>query len=274
MKRKVFYYSILILYSIATLLPIIWAGLISVKPKIDLWKIPPVLISENPTLKNYIQIFIDSDFAINLGNSFYISFGTLFVSLPLSILAAFAFARWNFCSKIFWLILILASQMIPGMASLVPLYSILNGIGMLDTRMGLILIFSAQTIPFNVWIFKSFFETIPKELTDAALIDGCTLLATLPRVIIPISAPGMIAASLFTIMRPWNDFIVALTLLFDPTKITFPPALYKLYSSPIAGTNYGAIFAGSLIGTIPIIIVFLLFQRYFISGLTSGAVKA
>jgi ABC-type glycerol-3-phosphate transport system permease component len=268
------YYLILIIYALVTLLPILWAGSISIKPKEDLWQIPPVIISENPTSNHYSKIFTDSEFAVNLGNSFYVSIGTLFISLPLSILAAFAFARWRFKGRVFWLILILASQMIPGMASLVPLYSILKSIGMLDTRLGLILIFSAQTIPLNIWIFKGFFETIPRALTDAALIDGCSPLATLPRIILPISAPGIIAASLFTIMRPWNDFLVALTLLFDPNKMTFPPALYKLYSSPIAGTNYGAIFAGSLIGTMPIVIIFLFFQKYFISGLTSGAMKA
>lgn len=260
-------------YATLTLLPICWISLISIKSKVDLWKIPPVIIPENPTLANYAHILLDSDFTLNLANSFYVSFGTLFMSLPISILAAFSFARWNFRGKSFWLILILASQMIPGMASLVPLFSILKGVELLDTRIGLIFVFSAQTIPLNIWILKSFFETIPQDLTDAALIDGCSPLGTLPRVILPISAPGMIAASLFTIMRPWNDFIVALTLLFDPNKITFPPALYKLYSSPIAGTNYGAIFAGALLGTLPIILIFLMFQRYFIKGLTSGAVK-
>ena len=272
MRNKFFYYFILIFYAIVTLLPICWAGLISIKPKADLWKIPPIIIPDQPTINNYNQIFKDFDFSVNLSNSFLISFGTLFVSLPLSVLAAFSFARWKFRGKTFWLILILASQMIPGMASIVPLYSILKSINLLDTRIGLILIFSAQTIPLNIWILKSFFETIPKDISDAALIDGCSPLGTL-RVILPISAPGMIAASLFTIMRPWNDFIVALTLLFDPNKITFPPALYKLYASPIAGTNYGAIFAGSLIGTLPIIFLFLIFQQYFIKGLTSGAAE-
>lgn len=273
MNKKFLFYFILVAYAIATLFPICWAGLISIKPRTDLWKIPPVIISDQPTLTNYVHILTDSNFTVNLANSFYVSFGTLSISLPLSILAAFSFARWRFHGKTFWLILILASQMIPGMASLVPLYSILKNIGLLDTRMGLIFIFSAQTIPLNIWILKSFFETIPQDLSDAALIDGCSPLGTLPRIILPISAPGMIAASLFTLMRPWNDFIVSLTLLFDPNKITFPPALYKLYSSPIAGTNYGAIFAGSLIGTLPIIFIFLIFQQYFIKGLTSGSIK-
>lgn len=267
-------YVILIVYVFVTLLPLVWMMLISIKPKKDLWQDPPVIIPSAPTTKNYVLAFKELGVGSNLMNSLKIALGSLLVSIPVSTLAAYGFARWTFKGKTVLLVLILGTQMIPGMASLVPLFSILQSLQLLDTYLGLILVFAAQTVPLNIWILKGFFEAIPDEVMDAASVDGCTSTGVLYRIVLPLAKPGFAAAALFTVMRSWNDFVVALTMLFSDNKMTFPPSLYKLYGSPIMATNYGAMFAAATGGAIPIILLFILFQRYFIRGLTAGAVKA
>jgi multiple sugar transport system permease protein len=163
--------------------------------------------------------------------------------------------------------------MIPGMAALVPLFKIAGYLGLIDTRVGVSLILAARTAPLSIWILKGFFERIPQDLIEAAQVDGLNTVRIMYDVVVPLAWPGLIASSLFVFMMSWIDFLVPLTLLFDPGKMPFTVALYQIVGDPIAGTNYGALFAASVLGSLPIVLLFLIFQKYFVRGLTAGAVK-
>lgn len=266
-------YAVLIVFAVFFLFPLAWMFIISLKPPDQLYKFPPVLIPSPPTLQNYIYAFREVGIGANLLNSLKLTLGTLVLSVPVSIPAAYGLSKWEFSLKTPLLLGILGTQMIPGMASLVPLFDILKTMGLLDTFLGLILIFTARTIPLNIWIIKGFFDTVPDELVEAALVDGSTRLQSMWRIVMPLALPGVAASAMFTIMQTWIDFLVPLTMLFSQDKLPFPVAVYKFVGSPIMGTNYGAVFASAAVGTLPTLLLFVIFQRYFIEGLTAGALK-
>ncbi|RKX80181.1 MAG: carbohydrate ABC transporter permease [Spirochaetes bacterium] len=270
--RKIVY-LLLFFFTIFFLFPILWMFIISLKPVSQLYRFPPHIIPRPPVLKNYVYSFINIGIGRNLFNSLILTLGTLAVSIPVSIPAAYALSKFRFRFQSVLLLGILGTQMIPGMASLVPLFDILKSFKLLDSFIGLIFIYTARTLPLNIWIFKGFFDTIPNDLFEAALVDGCTQFQSMRYIMVPLVLPGMAAASMFTIMQSWIEFIVPLTMLFSEEKLPFPVAVYKFMGSPIMGTNYGAIFASAAVGSLPILMLFIIFQRYFIKGLTAGAVK-
>lgn len=266
-------YAVLIVFAVFFLFPLVWMLIISLKPADQLYKFPPLLIPRPATLKNYLFAFREVGIGANLLNSLKLTLGTLVLSVPVSIPAAYGLSKWDFKLKTAVLLGILGTQMIPGMASLVPLFDILKSLGLLDTFLGLILVFAARTIPLNIWIIKGFFDTVPNELIEAALVDGSSRLESMYRIVMPLALPGMAASAMFTIMQTWIDFMVPVTMLFSEEKLPFPVAVYKFVGSPIMGTNYGAVFAAAAVGTLPTLLLFVIFQRYFIEGLTAGAVK-
>jgi multiple sugar transport system permease protein len=266
-------YTTLAAFVVFFIFPLVWMFIISLKSPDQLYKFPPILFPWPPTFQNYTYAFQEVGIGANLFNSLKLTLGTLAVSVTVSLPAAYGLSKWDFSLKTPILLGILGTQMIPGMASLVPLFDILKTLGLLDTFWGLILIFTARTIPLNIWIIKGFFDAVPNELVEAALVDGSTRLESMWRIVMPLALPGMAASAMFTIMQTWIDFIVPLTMLFSQDKLPFPVAVYKFVGSPIMGTNYGAVFASAAVGTLPTLLLFVIFQRYFVEGLTAGAVK-
>jgi ABC-type glycerol-3-phosphate transport system permease component len=226
-----------------------------------------------PTLEHYIFAIKNLGILTAIGNSFAIATLALVVNLLVGIPAAYILARLRMRYTSIIMLGIIATQMIPGMAALVPLFQITKYLGLINTRIGVALILAARTVPLTIWIMKGFFEKIPQEIIEAAQVDGLRMVEIMQKVIIPLSKPGIIAASLFVFMMAWIDFLVPLTLLFDSSKMPFTVALYQVVGDPLMGTKWGALFAASILGSFPIIVLFLLFQRYFVRGLTAGAVK-
>ena len=254
------------------LLPLVWLFLISLRPEEWLYRFPPPLWIK-PTLKHYAFAVTEIGILGAVGNSLLITVTSLVVNLVVGIPAAYVLAKGQLRFTAVIMLGIIATQMIPGMAALVPLFQITKYLGLINTRIGVALILAARTTPLTIWILKGFFEKIPGSIIEAAQVDGLREAQTIYKVVLPLAWPGIIAAGLFVFMMTWIDFLVPLTLLFDPSKMPFTVALYQVVGDPISGTNYGALFAASILGSLPVVLLFLVFQRYFVQGLTAGAVK-
>lgn len=261
--------AILIAFAVS---PLIWLLLVSFRPVTWLYKFPPPLLAP-PTVAHYVFAVEELGILRAVGNSLIIALTSLMVNFFVAIPAAYALAKGNMRHTSLIMLCIIATQMIPGMAALVPLFQITKYLGMINTRIGVALILAARTTPLTIWILKGFFEKIPQDIVDAAQVDGLKVNEIIYQIILPLAWPGIIAAGLFVFMMAWIDFLVPLTLLFDSAKMPFTVALYQVVGDPLTGTNWGALFAASIIGSLPVVILFLIFQRYFVHGLTAGAVK-
>jgi multiple sugar transport system permease protein len=231
----------------------------------------PRLVPESLTFGHYARILGDARFARALLNSLVVAAGSTTLSVLVSALAGYAFSRYSFPGKAILMGVVLGIFMIPVSVNIVPLYVMLQRLGWLNTYQGLILPYQALILPLNVWLLKSFFDTIPRELEEAAWIDGAGALTTLRRVILPLTWPGIAVASMFAFRFSWNDFVFAATFTSTAGMRTWQAAMYTFLG--LERTDWGPLTAGVTIGMLPVIVLFLFFQRQFIQGLTLGAGK-
>ncbi|MCD9022856.1 carbohydrate ABC transporter permease [Cohnella silvisoli] len=212
-----------------------------------------------------------SGFVSSMFNSLTVAAVTTFFCLLFGALGAYAFARLNFRFRDSFMLLVLITQMIPGIAILIPIYVIFRQMGFLDTKTSIMLAQMAFNLPFIIWIMRSFFYSIPKDLEEAAFIDGLGRFGALFRIIMPISTPGLFATGVFAFMNSWNDFLTPLVLTSSQHAKTMPVAINEFLGR--FTVDYGLLAAAGFIGIIPPILIILFFQRYLIEGLTAGAVK-
>lgn len=263
--------------SILTLAPFIWMIIASISPQRMLISVPLQWLPDQVYLDRYAQLFkggaegAGQTFRAALVNSTLVAVGTVAISVAVGILGAYAFARLQFRFRRATLIVFLATYMLPQIALLIPLYLILNSLGLLDTISGLILVDCALVIPFVLWILSNYFLTIPVELEEAARIDGTTRLGALFRVVLPAAKPGIFAAIMFAFLLAWDEFMYALIFTSSDAAKTLPVAI-----SEFAGrytTDFGLVAAGGILAALPPIVVAIIFQRYVVSGMAAGAVK-
>lgn len=258
------------LVGLIALAPVLWGLSTSFKPTNKILKYPPELIPAEPTLEHYVQIFQSGILRFFL-NSVVISGATVVLCLALGSLAAYALSRFRFAGDSIMLYVILVTMSIPIVALLVPTYTFFAKIGLLNTHLGLIVLYAVYNLPITVWIMKDFFSSIPSEMEKAAMVDGYTRIQAMRKVLLPLSAPGLIAAGLFILTFAWNDFEVALIMTHSNFARTLPVAIYNYLG--FFGREWGPLMASSMVAITPIIILFVFFQKYFISGLTSGSTK-
>ncbi|MEU4572962.1 MULTISPECIES: carbohydrate ABC transporter permease [Nonomuraea] len=204
-------------------------------------------------------------------NSAIVALGTVLIGSVFALLAATAVARFRFKGRTSFLITLLVVQMIPSEALLIPLFLNVKRLGLYDQLLGLIVIQVGLTLPFGIWMLRTFVAAVPKSLEEAAWIDGASRFTTFWKVLFPLVAPGLVATSIFSFITAWNDLIFALILMNDSTGYTMPVALQFFFGQ--RGTDWGAIMATSTLMTLPVIVFFLLVQRRMVSGLVAGAVK-
>ncbi|MEJ2289048.1 MAG: carbohydrate ABC transporter permease, partial [Deinococcales bacterium] len=232
---------------------------------------PPTLFPRHWTLENFADLVLRSRFGFEpFLNSAIIALGATLISTVTSMLAGFGFSRFSFPLKRQGLVLLLLLQMIPILAVIVPLYRMYAAYGLYDTRIGLMLVYAMWTIPLNSWLLKGYFDTIPRELEEAALIDGCNRLNAFVRVAFPLAAPGVAAAAIFAFSRSWNEFILALTLTSQVRPYTVE--LYR-FIGEYGEVSWNLIATASFIALVPVLVMFALFQKYFIAGLSGGSLK-
>jgi len=254
-----------------SLAPYAWTLFTSFKTERELYQFPVTYWPHRPTIINYVQVFTQNPFGRFLLNSTVVTVTSTVLCLSIASLAAYAFARLTFRGREVLLVGLLVVAMIPLITVIVPLYILVRNLGLLNSYTGLIAPYITYSLPVAIFILTAFFREIPHELEEAALIDGCTRLNTLWRIIAPLASPGLITAGIIVFVYTWNEFLVALTLTSttEVRTITVGIALYRgEFTFP-----WGVISAAVMLATIPIMTLILLGQRLVIRGLTAGAVK-
>jgi len=253
------------------LFPFYWMLNISLKSGPDLSSAD--LLPPNPTLKNYESIFKDSNFTNGLRNSAIVALTTTFLSVVFGSFAAYTLARLKVPKKFWILALILSVSTFPGISIAAPLFKLWTDIGLYNTLIGLIIPNLAFALPLTIYILTSFFREIPKDLEEAALVDGATRFQAFYKVVVPLAAPGMATAAILTFIAAWNEFLFAITLTSSQAARTVPASIAFFTGSTQFEQPLGTISAASVVISIPLIIMVLLFQKRIVAGLTAGAVK-
>jgi multiple sugar transport system permease protein len=264
-------YVILGLVLLYTITPFLWMIFTSLKTDKEAVTIPPTLWPQEPTLDAYIQILVWGNFPIWFLNSTIISLGTALFSTMIGSFAGYGFSRFGFRGRATLIGIILASQMLPGVLLVGPYFKMLSTVGLYNTYPGLILAFTAITLPFSTWMLKGFIDSVPEELDDAALIDGCTPLGAYLKVIVPLIAPGMVATVIFAFLLAWGDLLWVLVLTSGEKMTTVTLGLTRLVTQ--FRIIWPQLMAGSMVGALPPLVLYLLLQSYLVEGLTAGAVK-
>jgi len=268
--RKSVNAAVVVAICIVALFPILWGLSTSLKPANAILEYPPQLIPAAPTLEHYRQLLTTGIHKYIL-NSAIVSIVTVFLCVMLAALAGYALARFSFRGKSLVLFVIVAVMSIPLPSLMVPTFTFLALLGLNNTLTGLVLLYTAYQLPLAVWVLYGYFQTIPSEFENAAMIDGYSRLQALRRVVLPLSRPGLIAAGLFTLTFAWNDFVVAVVMNSSDDARTLPVAIYNYLG--FFGREWGPLTAAAMVSIVPVIVVFVVFQKYFLSGMTGGGVK-
>jgi multiple sugar transport system permease protein len=264
-------YALIAIFLFVTLSPLLWVLSTSFKRNDEAISFPPKFLPKNLTFDNYIFVLTDPNLVRSLINSFAVSIGSTALSVAVSALGGYAFARFEFRGKNLIMSIILGLFMIPVVINIVPLYIMLANFGMLNSSPALILTFQILIIPLNILLLKNYFETIPKDLEEAALIDGCSRLGVLRRITIPLSMPGFAIAAVLSFRFSWNEFILPVVLANRPDSMVFQVALYQFIS--LYRIEWGYLTAGITLAIIPVLVLMLAFQKQMIRGLTLGAIR-
>jgi len=269
---RVIPYALVIVICLIMIFPVLWTVSSSFKDQTEVLKYPPTWIPEKPTLKGYDRVLsAKGRMPRYVFNTLILACLATTTSAIVASLAGYSFSRFRFRGRQVILVLILATIMIPGLTQLIPLYSMLASWGLLNTYLGLILIYSSGQLPFSIWIMKSFFDTIPRELEEAGMIDGCSVWQALFQIILPISAPGLMAVVVMNFVGTWNEFMTNLVMTSTDNMRNVSVGLWNFLSW--YGVDYGAVNAAAVVVMIPVIIIFILGRGYFIRGMLEGALK-
>jgi multiple sugar transport system permease protein len=269
-SRTLFFYAPLAILMIFVLIPFLWALSTSLKPQVDIITSTIKYIPNPVTFENYIRVWTKNNFSIFFYNSLFLAVTSTVFILLFSIFNGYALDRFKFKgNKIFTFVLI-ATQLLPMIILLVPLFLIFKTIGLINNRMSLILLYSVTHIPFNTLLMKAFISKIPIELDEAAMVDGATRMKVIFSIIFPVVLPGIVATAAFAFISCWNEFLSAFTFITSMDKFTVPIGLKFLIGE--YSVDYGALAAGSIIALIPPIVLFAYIQKYLVEGL-GGSVK-
>lgn len=271
---RAFIYVLCIVLAVLFMFPIVWSAISSLKPPAEASAIPPTFLPSQIDIRNYIKLNEYGRGVWNyVGNSVGTALMTVLGSTVLSTLAGYGFSRFRFRGKNVLFVLILMTLMIPFQSILIPLFLILTGLKLQNTLFGLALVYITFQLPFGVFIMRNSFDSVPREIEEAALLDGCTPFSMLYRVMLSIVRPGVITVGIYAFLNSWNEFLAALIFMTKETSFTLPILLTSVRSGYYGAIDWGALQAGLMVTILPCIIIFLVLQRYYIGGLTGGATK-
>jgi multiple sugar transport system permease protein len=255
----------------AFLLPQLWLFSLSLKTKAGVYEYPPRWIPADGSLANYLFALTRTQVPWYLWNSAVVALLAAAATLAASIPAAYVLSRERFRGRTPLMMVLLAVQMVSPVILLVPIYGVVERLGLIDTRAGLILVYAAMHVPFSVWVLKNFFDAVPQSIFEAARLDGATRARTLWTIVLPIVAPGLGAVAIFNLAAYWSEFSLALVLLDSQERFTMPLGLFSFQSA--YETDWQLLAAASFIALVPVLAAFVLLQKFFVAGLTAGAVK-
>lgn len=270
--QKVITYVLLVFFSFICVFPFAWMLISALKPKNEIRTAMPSLLIQAPTLDNFRRVLVDAGFLNYIKNSFFVSVIACGLSMVIAILAGYALSRY-FKKRVvkvsnFFMML---SQMIPGVLLLVPLYLIMQKLQVLESYISLILAYTTFVIPLCTFMMSSFFDTVPISLEEAAEIDGCGKAQTLFRVVLPLSIPSLVSTGLYAFINAWNEFMFGYIFISTDKYRTLTPAIMLFKGANTI--DWGGLMAASVVAVIPVTMVFLFLQKYFLAGLMSGGVK-
>ena len=252
------------------LLPFFWMVSVSLKPATEPFAIPARLWPEHPTLDNYVSAF-RPEFRTYFLNSLIVSLSTVIITVTLALLAAYSFTRGAFRLLSVAMGLVIVAQMFPGSAIIIPIYRMMRGAHLLNTYTSLILAYVAVTLPVAIWMLRGFLARMPLTLEEAAAIDGAGPVRTFFEIIVPLCRPGIVATAVFVLIVTWQEFLFALSFTSTKEMRTLPVGMNDFIGQ--YGIRYGELMASAVLISLPIVVVFMILQRQFVSGLTAGAVK-
>lgn len=256
------------------LIPILWAILNSFKTTQEANQTPPTWFPQSWSLQNYTRLAsFGEGVGVYLWNSIFLSVLVVIITVVITVLAGFGFARYRFRGKSLLFGATLLILMVPYATILIPLFLVLSWLQLTDTTLGLALVIVMLHLPFGVFLMRNSFESIPKELEEAALVDGCSTIGALRHVSLRLVIPGVVTVALFAFIASWNEFLAPLIFLNDGADYTLPIMLVNLSSGQYGEVDYGALQAGVVITIVPVLLLYLLLQRYYVSGLVNGALR-
>jgi multiple sugar transport system permease protein len=277
-RYRVFIHVAALIVSLIFLAPFAFLFVASITSQKDLLAVPLDWIPNHVSFERYHEIFTShgannpfANFRSSLGNSVIVASATVAISTLVGVFGAYALARLRFRMQRPILLVFLSTYMVPPIALVIPLYLTMVRLHLLDTRLGLIIVYCTFTTPFVLWIMSNFLRTIPPELEDAARVDGCTRVGALFRVILPLARPGLLATMLFGFLVAWDEFLYALIFTSTPAAKTVPVAIAEFTGRYT--TDFGLQAAGGVLAALPPVLIALVFQRYIVGGLAAGAVK-
>ncbi|SDS08402.1 N-acetylglucosamine transport system permease protein [Paenibacillaceae bacterium GAS479] len=266
--------ALLILWGISVIYPLIWTLMDALKDNQQFYFNMPWALPELPLhWSNFSYVWNNYNFGEYFINSILVTAGGTTLGLVLASTTAYTLARYKFMgSKALYLIYI-SSMMVPFSLALIPLFFLMNDLGLINNPLGLILVYASNTLAFGIFVLIGFFRSLPKEMEEAAAIDGAGYFGTFFRIMLPLSRSGLISVGIINVLDIWNEFIVGTILVNDPTKYTLPIGLAAMQVEMQYKTEWGPLFAGLLFTIVPVLIVYMFAQRHIVSGLVAGAVK-
>ncbi len=267
----------LVFMLIYTAVPMLWMLLTSLKSGFAAMQFPPQWWPAEPTLENYTKLLdprqsLGEDFLRYFANSMFVSVTTTVLAVAVAVPAAYAFSRFRFPGRTFLFFSVLLRNMFPAVIFLVPLFILMRWLGLVNTHGSLILTYLTFGLPLAIWLLKGFYDNIPIQLEQAARIDGATRFQAFLLVVMPLSSPGIIATSIYSFILAWNEYIYAYTFLNRNEQMTLPVGIQRFFAENT--TDWPGLMAASFMMSVPVVVLFLVLQRYFVRALTEGAVKS
>jgi multiple sugar transport system permease protein len=266
-----FAYGVLSFLLVLVLFPFYWMTVTSFKTEDQMRSLVSMFWPSPFALENYVQLVTKTDFLAWFGNSAIVAVSSTLAATAIGTLGAYALARLKFLGRAFMSSTVLITYLVPPSILFIPLYAQIRTFGLSDSLAGLIAAYPSFTVPFVTWLLMGYFESIPIELEEAAMIDGSTRFGAFRRIILPLSAPGVLAAALYAFTQAWNEFLYALVFITNVKLRTLPVGLSSFITGDVYGWGY--LMAGAVLTTLPVIAVYIYLQKYMVEGLTAGSVK-
>jgi len=264
-------YTVLGVLAIVVLFPFYWMIVTSFKGEDQMRSVVSMFWPKPFAIENYQLLLAKTEFAAWYGNSVFVAVSSTLLATAVGTIGAYALARLKFLGRGFMASATLITYLVPPSILFIPLYKQMQGLGMANSLAGLIAAYPSFTVPFVTWLLMGYFESIPEELEEAAMIDGATRFGAFYRIVLPLSAPGVLAAGLYAFTQAWNEFLYALVFITDGKLRTLPVGLASFIGGD--GYGWGYLMSGAVLTTLPVIVAYIYLQKYMVEGLTAGSVK-
>ena len=264
-------YGVLILLAVLVLFPFYWMTITSFKSEDQMRSLVSMFWPKPFAIENYEQLLAKTEFTSWYKNSVFVAISSTLLATGVGTIGAYALARLRFLGRGFMASATLITYLVPPSILFIPLYAQMRNLGLANSLSGLIAAYPSFTVPFVTWLLMGYFESIPEELEEAAMIDGATRFGAFYRIVLPLSAPGVLAAGLYAFTQAWNEFLYALVFITDGRLRTLPVGLASFITGDVYGWGY--LMAGAVLTTLPVIAVYIYLQKYMVEGLTAGSVK-